>query len=394
MPRHRRPRRSCRTSIVSRTCCGPWRGGRKARASRCAPFRRLRRVSITFKVSRSSSTTEAVGVVVASDGPVPSEIGLNRKQLSDRGFDAKVGQTLVLHGLRGSRIVVAVGIGDPRKFGPTEARNTAAALARAVSKSTSVSTGLADAGSGNRAQIAQAVVEGFRLATHRYTDLKNDKSSASRIESVVLTASSKSAAAVRNGVARGTTVADAVCMARDLANMPPAYLTARMMAERAVAIGQATGLDVKVYDRDQLANMGCGGILGVNKGSTEPPRMVKLVYTPKSGDRRDPQHRCRGSSDSRRRPFACRRIETACHHRHRHTDGRLHRCAGREGGGCSWQQRCPRRTTTQGIVACRRTHLAPAARQGISQVARFDRCRHAQYRWAVRRINHCGSVSQ
>ena len=240
-------------------------------------------MSISFKVSRSSSTTDAVGVVVASDGPVPSELGLNRKQLSARGFDAKVGQTMVLHGLRGSRIIVAVGIGDPRKFGPTEARNTAAALARAVRSSASVATGLADAGTGNRAQIAQAVVEGFRLAAHRYTDLKNDKSSTSKIESVVLTASSKSAAAVRNGVTRGTTVADAVCMARDLANMPPAYLTARMMADRAVDIAAATGLQVTVYDKDQLSNMGCGGILGVNKGSTEPPRMVKLVYTPKSG---------------------------------------------------------------------------------------------------------------
>jgi hypothetical protein len=45
-------------------------------------------VSISFKVSRSSSTTDAVGVVVASDGAVPSELGLNRKQLSARGFDA------------------------------------------------------------------------------------------------------------------------------------------------------------------------------------------------------------------------------------------------------------------------------------------------------------------
>jgi len=240
-------------------------------------------VSISFEVSRSSSSTEALGVVVASDGAVPSELGLNRKQLFARGFEAKVGQTLVLHGLRGSRTIVAVGIGDPRRFGPTEARNTAAALARAVSKSSSVSTGLADAGTGNRAQIAQAVVEGFRLSTHRYTDLKNDKSSGSKIESVVLTVSAKSAAAVRNGIARGATVADAVCMARDLANMPPAYLTARMMADRAVAVAEATGLGVSVYDRDQLANMGCGGIIGVNQGSTEPPRMVKLVYTPKSG---------------------------------------------------------------------------------------------------------------
>src|SRR3954447_26497460 len=28
--------------------------------------------------------------------------------------------------------------------------------------------------------------------------------------------------------------------------------------------------------------MGCGGIVGVNAGSTEPPRMVRLTYTPKN----------------------------------------------------------------------------------------------------------------
>jgi leucyl aminopeptidase len=56
-----------------------------------------------------------------------------------------------------------------------------------------------------------------------------------------------------------------------------------MMAERAVEIANATGLGVKVYDKDQLQQMGCGGIIGVNKGSTEPPRMVQLTYVPERG---------------------------------------------------------------------------------------------------------------
>jgi leucyl aminopeptidase len=240
-------------------------------------------VTISFKVSRSATSTDAVGVVVPSEGNVPSEVGLSRRQLTDRGFDGKLGQTMVLHGLGGSRVVIAVGIGDPRKFGPTAARTAAAALARAAGKAGTLSTALADAGRGNRAEIAQSVVEGIRLATHRYVELKNDKSGASKLTDVTLVVSAANVAAVTSGVARGIAVADAVCMARDLANTPPAYLTARMMAERAVEIGKATDLKVTVYDKDQLSNMGCGGILGVNKGSTEPPRMVKLVYTPKSG---------------------------------------------------------------------------------------------------------------
>jgi len=36
----------------------------------------------------------------------------------------------------------------------------------------------------------------------------------------------------------------------------------------------------EVFDGDALAKLGCGGLLGVNAGSVEPPRMVKLTYRP------------------------------------------------------------------------------------------------------------------
>jgi leucyl aminopeptidase len=57
-------------------------------------------------------------------------------------------------------------------------------------------------------------------------------------------------------------------------------LTARILADRAVDIARASGLGVEVFDNDKLEVMGCGGLLGVNRGSTEPARMVKLTYTP------------------------------------------------------------------------------------------------------------------
>ena len=40
------------------------------------------------------------------------------------------------------------------------------------------------------------------------------------------------------------------------------------------------GLDAEVFDLDALAEMGCGGMLGVNAGSAEPPRLIKLTYQP------------------------------------------------------------------------------------------------------------------
>jgi leucyl aminopeptidase len=52
------------------------------------------------------------------------------------------------------------------------------------------------------------------------------------------------------------------------------------MADVAVAVGAASKLKVEVFDADALRELGCGGILGVNAGSTEPPRMIKLSYRP------------------------------------------------------------------------------------------------------------------
>ena len=70
-------------------------------------------------------------------------------------------------------------------------------------------------------------------------------------------------------------------LARDLANSPPSHLTATPLAALATEVGKATGLDVEVFDVDRLAELGCGGLLGVNAGSAEPPRMIKLTYRPK-----------------------------------------------------------------------------------------------------------------
>ena len=71
-------------------------------------------------------------------------------------------------------------------------------------------------------------------------------------------------------------------MARDLANTPPDHLNAIDMAERAIAIAAERKLAIEVFDEAEMAEMGLGGILGVNRGSTAPPRLVKLTYSPRN----------------------------------------------------------------------------------------------------------------
>lgn len=238
-------------------------------------------MTLNIDVARSHPRDiEAVGVPVAAEGAVPRSLGLSRTRLAELGFEGKIGQTLVIPSAANPTLI-AIGVGDKKDRTARGLRNAAAALVRAAGKRASLATSLADVdGEGNRA-TAQAVVEGAVLASYRFTNHKSEKPK-NGLTRLVLTASQSSEKAVRSGVQRGEATAGAVVLARDLANTPPAYLTARHMAEKAQEIAAAAGLEVSVFGKEELEQMGCGGILGVNQGSVEPPRLVKLVYTPRN----------------------------------------------------------------------------------------------------------------
>jgi leucyl aminopeptidase len=234
----------------------------------------------TFVTSKSApAKVDAVVIPIASAGPVPAGLGYTRDQLSALGFDGSVSQTLSLPGSGGAKATVLVGVGDVKDLSSNGLRNIAASVARACSRYESISTTLATARRGNAKENAHVIVEGMALALHRWVDLKNDKGSLPKLTKVTFVAAT-STAEVKTGMEIGVATASAVCMARDLANTPPSHLTARQLADKAVALASKSGLKATVYNRDQLIAMGCGGLVGVNAGSVEPPRMVKLEYRP------------------------------------------------------------------------------------------------------------------
>ena len=61
-------------------------------------------------------------------------------------------------------------------------------------------------------------------------------------------------------------------------NTPPSHLFPAEFAKRAKALGEAAGLEVEVLDDKALTKAGFGGIVGVGKGSSRPPRLVRLTY--------------------------------------------------------------------------------------------------------------------
>ena len=226
-------------------------------------------------------TADVVGVPVGASGAVPRSLGLTRAALALHGFEGKAGQTLLIPAATGPT-QIALGIGDPNALTVNGLRSAAASLVRAAGKRAAIATTLADLEGVEAKAAAQAVVEGALLAGYRYLGLKTDTSSAPTLTTLSLVAGEKRNAGVRLGAERGSVTAAAAALARDLANTPPGHLTARKMADKAVEVAAETGLTIEVFNKDQLLAMGCGGMIGVNQGSVEPPRVVRLSYTPKN----------------------------------------------------------------------------------------------------------------
>ena len=212
------------------------------------------------------------GWLVSPGGPLPGAV--DWESLEAVGFHGKVGQTQVIPP-RGGEALVVVGVGDASDLTADVLRDAAAAFSRATSTEGTLAIHLPPATSA--AVSAQMVVEGMTLARYRYDALKG-KASVTPIASITLVTDEPDESA--EGAAKGVAMSEAAQIARDLANTPPALLTALKMAEVAQTHGGDRGLDVEVFDFEALVEMGCGGLLGVNAGSHEPPAMVKLTYVP------------------------------------------------------------------------------------------------------------------
>jgi leucyl aminopeptidase len=234
--------------------------------------------SVQLRTATSAPDDAVRAIPVGATGAVPPELGLDRSVLEAIGFEGKVGQAILLP-RPDKTLVAAVGVGDPAGLDAASLRDATAAFARASRKDARLAIALAGIPSVAPETAAQAIVEGILLARYRYEELKSQPSGTALTE-LTLVAGQEQIAAVTRGAERGRVFAATAVLARDLANTPPAYLTATRMAEVATEIAEEAGLRAEVFDKEALLRLGCGGLLGVNAGSTEPPCMIKLTYSP------------------------------------------------------------------------------------------------------------------
>jgi leucyl aminopeptidase len=222
----------------------------------------------------SGQDDDATATVVGSpflDAEAVGEIDVALQALGAKGGTDQV--TRVVAPSLPVASVLAVGLGKDRDQWPADVIRRAAGVgARSLNGTETVFTSLSDLD-------LSATIEGLILGAYRFSDFRSSKTAprdAGLREITVLAADTK--AKTKAAAERATAIATAVATARDLVNTPPSHLYPAEFAKRAKALGEATGLEVEVLDDKALAKEGYGGVIGVGKGSSRPPRLVRLAH--------------------------------------------------------------------------------------------------------------------
>jgi leucyl aminopeptidase len=171
--------------------------------------------------------------------------------------------------------VLAVGIGARDPADPETLRRAAGAAARALAGTGSAAFALAgtDAPASRAAVLEGALIGAYSFDAYRSTPKPP-------LGAVVLPGTDPADGEATAMASRAGTVAAAVHQARDWVNTPASDLPPAELASRLEVAARAAGLDVRVLDEVQLDAQGYGGILGVGRGSANPPRLVRIAYRP------------------------------------------------------------------------------------------------------------------
>jgi leucyl aminopeptidase len=234
----------------------------------------------------TTATVDAlvVGTVSGEGGPelLPGNDDI------DAAFDGGLARILSLLGAKGKAdevikvptrgaitapLLIATGLGDvDGQPSPEQIRRAAGAASRALSGTAAALTTLS-------LIDLTAAAEGTALGSYAFTAYRSQNGDGP-LGQMSLVVPSASDAEASTDLARATMIAESVAAARDLVNTPPNDLYPASFADRAVTMAQAAGLRTEVLDEKALRREGFGGILGVGSGSSRPPRLVRLHYTP------------------------------------------------------------------------------------------------------------------
>jgi len=217
-------------------------------------------------------------IVAAFDGALTGTLRL----LGATGAAGEVTK-LATFGTITAPLLVAVGLGpEPPGAAPAPEvlRRAAGTAVRALTGQTRAGLALPVPDDESLPVAVRALAEGALLGAYRFDGYKSTPPRWPAVRSVTVHVPDARDRAARAELGRVGVTAGAVRRARDWVNTAPNRLRPPEFADQVAQVATEAGLAVEVLDEKALRRGGFGGILAVGSGSSAPPRLVRLGYTP------------------------------------------------------------------------------------------------------------------
>jgi leucyl aminopeptidase len=203
-----------------------------------------------------------------------------RPLLSTLGFTGKSGEVtrVPTGGTLATPLLVLVGMGvrpGDRAAEVLAVRRAAGVAARSTANAASVALALPASDAG----LVRNVLEGYLLGGYAFSRYQS-KNPDTRAGTVTVLSTVARRQEATTAFAEAQVVAEAVNAVRDWVNTPAGDLTPPAFADEIAKAAKGSKVKVTVLDDARLAALGCGGLLAVGGGSSAPPRLVELRYSP------------------------------------------------------------------------------------------------------------------
>jgi leucyl aminopeptidase len=211
--------------------------------------------------------------------------GLIEEILRRGDFTGRTNQTAVLY-TRGDfpvKRIVVVGLGKRPDFSSDRLRGAFAKAAQKIRSlniiefSTSLNIGDMDF---PLEQMTEAAVEGVVLGLYKFLPFKTVDREQDRevVGFTILAAEAETFKVIRSAAKTAEIISVAVNFARDIVSTPANEMTPSDLADKARESTKGKNICCTVLGAGRMKELGMNALLGVARGSDEPPRLILLEY--------------------------------------------------------------------------------------------------------------------
>lgn len=127
-----------------------------------------------------------------------------------------------------------------------------------------------------------AVAEGAALGSYVFSEFKgtSKKDLKPALEEIVIHSTLSASIDMKSLIHKVQVISKYTYLIRDLINTPPSHLTPSVFANQMKKLALGLKLKVEILDEKSLRTKGYGGITAVGQGSANPPRLLRVSYSP------------------------------------------------------------------------------------------------------------------